>query len=227
MRRSGVARSKRGTVRRRIRDASMILKPEIRTSRLVLRRWRSDDAPVLLAILSANTSHLEGWIPAAVSSPAPVPELAARLTGYVADFNNDVSWRFAIVRAADGELLGEVSLFPRSAAGRVEYAAADRTEIGYWLRRDATGRGYATEAARALLRAAASLPRVHSIEIRCDPWNVASAAIPARLGFFLSNPPARDRMVGEPDADPVPSVWVLPRDAVDAVTGPSNRSSAS
>jgi RimJ/RimL family protein N-acetyltransferase len=43
-----------------------------------------------------------------------------------------------------------------------------------------------TEASRALIAVAESLPRLTHIEIRCDSRNEPSAAIPKRLGFALT-----------------------------------------
>jgi RimJ/RimL family protein N-acetyltransferase len=86
---------------------------------------------------------------------------------------------------ADGKLLGEVALFPRAADGRVPFTAADRVELGYWLRADETGHGLVTEAARAALNLASHIPRFSRVEIRCDARNGASAAVPVRLGFTL------------------------------------------
>jgi RimJ/RimL family protein N-acetyltransferase len=56
-------------------------------------------------------------------------------------------------------------------------------EIGYWLRTDATGAGYATEAVKLLVRLAFDLLQAERIEIRCDARNARSAAVPRRLGF--------------------------------------------
>lgn len=159
----------------------------IRTERLYLRPWRADDASVLLPILEANVAHLDNWIPAHVSAPAPLDELRARLAGFADDFAGQRSWRFAIFTADGSELLGEVDLFFRSANGRVRLADADRLEIGYWLRSDVTGRGYATEAARAMLALAHTLEGMKHVEIRCDPRNAPSAAVPKRLGFQLAH----------------------------------------
>ena len=83
-------------------------------------------------------------------------------------------------------VLGEVNLFPRSAAGRVPLAEADHVELGYWLDATATGKGLATEAAGALLAVATSLPGMTHVDIRCDVANGASAAVPRRLGFHLA-----------------------------------------
>lgn len=87
-------------------------------------------------------------------------------------------------------------MFPRSSGARVNVASADRVEIGYWLRSDATGQGYATEAVQSLLMAVERLPGVRSVEIHCDARNRASAAVPHRLGFeLLEREPAASGMV--------------------------------
>ena len=167
--------------------ADMLAPNEIRTHRLLLRPWNGDDAEQLLPVLEANRSHLGPWIPARVAEPAPLPLLAARLAGFASDFMSDRDWRFALFALDDGRVLGEISLFPRSAEGRVPYAAADRAEIGYWLRADATGAGFASEAARAMVELAKTMPALGHLEIRCDARNGASAAVPRRLGFELSD----------------------------------------
>ena len=163
----------------------MIFPPLIRTPRLALRRWHPDDAATLQPILEANIAHLGPWIPAHVANPAPLPQLVDRLERFAVAFDDQREWRYAIFGLAQGKLLGEASLFPRSAAGRVAWPEADELEIGYWIRQDATGEGFATEAAEALLDAALSLTGVGRLTIRCDERNVASAAIPRRLGFRL------------------------------------------
>ena len=163
----------------------MRLPLEILTDRLVLRAWREEDAVALCPILEANFDHLGPWIPAHVSTPAPVPELERRLAGFAGDFAGDRVWRYALHDRDDNRLLGEAGLFPRSPTGRVQFAEADRVELGYWIRRDAAGEGFVSEAARALVALAASIREFSLIEVRCDARNVPSAAIPRRLGFGL------------------------------------------
>jgi RimJ/RimL family protein N-acetyltransferase len=179
---------------------------ELRTPRLLLRPWRDDDAAALHPILQTNQAHLGPWIPARVAMPVPIPELARRLAGFAADFATAREWRYALFGPNEGEPLGEVGLYPRSATGRVPYADADRAELGYWLRADVTGQGLVTEAARAVLAVAATLPRFSHIEIRCDARNTPSAAVPRRLGFVLANTVAGP--AGAPSAPPVRmQVW--------------------
>ena len=165
----------------------MRLPPEIVTDRLVLRPWRERDAVALCPILEANFDHLGPWIPARVSTPAPVPELERRLAGFASDFADDREWRYALHSRDDEELLGEAALFPRSPTQRVPFSEADRVELGYWIRRDAAGHGFVGEASRALIALAASIREFSCVEIRCDARNTPSAAIPRRLGFGLAS----------------------------------------
>ena len=182
----------------------MSIPTEIRTARLVLRPWRASDAVALEPILRANHAHLAPWIPTKVSTPAPARELATRLDGFAADFAAGRSWRYAVLDASSGDLLGELDLFARDATARVMLDHADRAEIGYWLRADRTGAGYATEGARAMIDVARTIPAFTQVEIRCDPRNVSSAAVPARLGFTRVHSD-----LGEHGGDPL-EIWTLP-----------------
>ena len=174
----------------------MSVPSEIRASRFVLRPWRAADAPALLPVLEANRAHLGPWIPTRVSTPVPVPELAVRLAGFGAQFDTEREWRYGMF-APNGDVLGEIGLYPRDANGRVPYPAATCVELGYWLRSDATGNGLITEASRLLLAHAAALPHLSHVEIRCDARNAPSAAIPKRLGFVLAEQVPLDRAAGE------------------------------
>ena len=62
----------------------------------------------------------------------------------------------------------------------------DGLEIGYWTRTDRTGRGYATTAARALTDAAfTSALEIERVEAHMEQENLASVAVPRKLGYSL------------------------------------------
>jgi RimJ/RimL family protein N-acetyltransferase len=157
-------------------------------------------------VLTANAEHLGGWIPAHVATPVPLPELVLRLAGFAVDFRTGRSWRFGMFSLDESDILGEVSLFPRSATGRVAAAVANRMEIGYWLAASVTGYGYATEAARAMLAVATRQPGMTCVEIHCDPRNVRSAAVPQRMGFRPEPPGGNSTTSPSPGSSS--QVWV-------------------
>ncbi len=172
--------------------ASPAAPAELRTERLLLRPWRAADAAELLPILESNRDHLTPWIPARVAEPAPLPQLADRLAGFGADFAADRCWRYGVfasdmIDSHGGRMLGEVDLIPRDATKRVAFVDADRAELGYWLRSDAEGQGFVTEAAGALLSVAKAMPKFSRYEIRCDPRNARSGRVAERLGFTVES----------------------------------------
>jgi RimJ/RimL family protein N-acetyltransferase len=173
----------------------------VRTSRLLLRPWRPTDADALGPVLEANVAHLGPWIPAHVVTPVPLPKLAERLAGFADDFAAGRSYRYALLTLDGTRILGEVDLFPRAATGRVPLCDADHVELGYWLDAAVTGQGLATEATRALLDVASTLPGMTHAEIRCDVANTPSAAVPQRLGFQLAAVEATDQVWRKPLAN--------------------------
>lgn len=95
----------------------------------------------------------------------------------------------------------------RTAAG-----SGPRAEVGYGVRSDRHRRGYATEAVGALTSAAfRHLRGLGAVEVRMDRANVASAGVPAKLGFALAG--EEDRDVLTPGQSGRGLVWQLTRRA--------------
>jgi RimJ/RimL family protein N-acetyltransferase len=93
-----------------------------------------------------------------------------------ADFIERDALNLAVVLPETGALVGDVVLFLRSHEHRLG-------EIGYVFHPDYGGRGYATEAARALLGLGFGHYGLHRIVGRLDARNTASARILERLGM--------------------------------------------
>ncbi|HEV2760135.1 MAG TPA: GNAT family N-acetyltransferase [Acidimicrobiales bacterium] len=141
---------------------------------LLLRRWRIEDAPRLLAAIESSLSELRLFMPWAMETPT-----LETVEAFLGSLTPGQSMGFGLFEDdGDGELVGGSGLHDRRGPGILE--------IGYWVRSDRTGRGYATATARALTQVALdSFPLAHRIEIRCDPANGASRAIPLKLGYVL------------------------------------------
>jgi RimJ/RimL family protein N-acetyltransferase len=144
---------------------------------LVLRCWSEEFAVSLKDAVDSSLEELQEWMPWAPSEPEPVEEVKARLAKRREDFIQGRDFFYLILDPTETAVLGCTGLHPRAEAGALE--------IGYWIRTDHTGRGLATEATRVLTRTALEAVGARRVEIRCDPENKASAAIPERLGYVL------------------------------------------
>lgn len=149
----------------------------IETSRLVLRPLGPEHAHLLREAIDTSLDHLREWLPWALSEPRSLDETRAHVAKALRRFRGGEDFQYAVLDGADSRVLGGAGLHRRS--------SADCLEIGYWIRVDSIGRGYASEAAAALCRAGLRIPGIEWIHIDCDPNNVRSVRVPERLGFEL------------------------------------------
>lgn len=147
---------------------------EIRTERLLLRPWRVADAALLKGAIDRNLAYLRKWMAWAMDEPSPLGVIEARILTFEQNFAAGAESIYAIFSADESLVLGGTGLHPRIEGG---------VEIGYWLDRRQQANGFATEAARALTAEAFRHPHIDCVQIRCDPRNAPSAAVPNRLGF--------------------------------------------
>jgi ribosomal-protein-serine acetyltransferase len=148
----------------------------LRAGPVELRRCRLDDLDALMDAIAVSQHELARWLPWA--DPMPTREAEeAFLHDRLATFAADQDWGYFLFEADADELVGGAGLHPKD-SGVVE--------VGYWVRSDRTRRGYATAAAGALTAAAfRHLADVARVIIRMDQANLASAAVPRKLGFHL------------------------------------------
>lgn len=151
------------------------LPERIETPRLQLRCGTPADAAGLKHAIDSSLAELQAWMPWAMAEPSPLAVVTERLERFRSDFLAGREWHYLIVDRAETSLDGVVGLHPRR--------GPDAVEIGYWIRTAATRRGYASEAVATLTAVAFEFLVIERIEIRCDPRNLRSAAIPRRLGY--------------------------------------------
>lgn len=147
---------------------------EVRTARLVLRRWTAADrAP--FAAMNADPDVMRYF-------PAPLDQAAsdAFVDRIEARFESDGYGLWALEVVGTGAFIGFTGLNPMPDG----VPGAGGTEVGWRLARSAWGQGYATEAARAALDVAADagLSEVWSMTAEL---NLPSQAVMRRLGLEL------------------------------------------
>lgn len=84
---------------------------------------------------------------------------------------------WVMIERDSGSVVGDIGFHgPPDDAGAIE--------VGYSVVPSRRRRGYATEAAHALLTWACGQPSVHAVVARCDPGNQASIRTLERVGFL-------------------------------------------
>jgi RimJ/RimL family protein N-acetyltransferase len=147
----------------------------VETDRLVIRCWDPKDAPLAQEAILASLDHLRRWMAWAHEEPMSVRERVETLRSFRGRFDLGEDFTYAIFSKDESKVLGATGLHARRGAGV--------REIGYWIRSGYHNQGLATESTAALVKVAFEIEEVRRVEIRCDPKNHASAAIPRKLGF--------------------------------------------
>jgi ribosomal-protein-serine acetyltransferase len=153
----------------------------IETERLVLRVPRAGDGPLVNDAIGASHAELAPWMPWAGTMPS-VDESEAHCRRQQARFllREDFVF-FMLVRDASG---GEGELVGATGLHRIDWTLR-KFEIGYWRKTGCEGRGFVTEAVRALARLAFDTLDARRVEIRMDDNNASSWRVAERAGFTL------------------------------------------
>jgi RimJ/RimL family protein N-acetyltransferase len=144
----------------------------ITTDRLLLRRFRATDAPVLAEYRSdPEVARYQSW-----DAPFPLLRAETAVANFMASDPDKPGWfQYAIERIADKALIGDVAVHLHD--------NLLQAEIGFTLARAVQGQGYATEAVRAVLDRLFRVQGLHKVAGECDARNLPSAALMERLGF--------------------------------------------
>lgn len=146
---------------------------QLETERLILREFVAEDWPTVLAYQS-DPRYLRyyAW---AGRTEAQVRAFVGMFVGWQAE-RPRTKFQLAIETRAEGEMIGDCGI-------RLAEAGARVAEMGYELAPERWGRGYATEAARAILAFGFTALGLHRVWASCIADNAASAHVLEKLGL--------------------------------------------
>lgn len=146
--------------------------PQLQSERLRLRAFTPDDAPEVER-LAGEREVAAGTL--TMPHPYPAGAAAIWIATHAGGVEREDGLTLAVERLVDGALLGAISL-------RIE-REHERAELGYWIGRPHWGRGYATEAAAAIVGYAfeqLGLNRVYAYHFSTNP---ASGRVLQKIGM--------------------------------------------
>jgi RimJ/RimL family protein N-acetyltransferase len=138
---------------------------------VTLRPWAKRDLPEVVRCF--DDEEIARWLPLI---PQPYTEADARdwFETHVPRLVSGSGASFAIVDATKGELLGGIGLRSEGEA---------RVEIGYWVRRERRGHGFASRAVRLISGWAMDELGAARVQLHADVENVPSQRVAENAGF--------------------------------------------
>ena len=147
------------------------------TNRLVLRPAAPRDAAVIHKAIEESFAALHQWM-AWADTLQSLDETKDFLVGADKRFLEGEDFAVSAFLQGSGEFVLSVGLHPRN-------WSVPKFEIGYWCRTSMQGRGYTTEAVRALTALAFGTMGANRVEIRCDSRNRRSRRVAELAGYRL------------------------------------------
>jgi [ribosomal protein S5]-alanine N-acetyltransferase len=130
---------------------------------IILRAYTEDDVPALVAAL--NDREISRW------TRIPFPYTEEDAWEFL---RSTTETAFAVINKRTGDLLGGIGLrLPADGIG----------EVGYWVRREARGRGVATRALLLISRWALEDQKLVRVQLTAEPGNVASQRVAEKAGY--------------------------------------------
>jgi RimJ/RimL family protein N-acetyltransferase len=140
--------------------------PEVETSRLRLRAIAADDWPAIFAYMS--DPRVTAFLP-----EGTLDEDASR--AFALKHAGEDGRAVAVVEKTSGQMIGHTPFHP--------WFEPETYEVGWVFGRAVHGKGYATEAAQALLARAFGPLKAHRVIATCQPENIPSWRVAEKLGL--------------------------------------------
>ena len=143
--------------------------PDLQNDEIVLRPWQADDLEAVVA--AVQDPEIPRWT--RVPEPYDRSDGRAFLEASARGWREGHSAGFAIVDP-EGVVLGSIG---------VRFHEAGAASIGYWIAREARGRGIATTALRLVSGWVLGDLAVERLELVTEPANVRSQRVAEKAGF--------------------------------------------
>jgi len=152
----------------------------LETDRLLLRTFRTSDAPALHEALMESIEQLRQnlWFLNWVAEEQTLASAELRCRTAQANFLLRTDLPYLVFAKDSGRLVASAGLH------RTDWKLP-RTEVGYWVRSTEVGKGYASEAVMALTGWALDELGAKRVELVADETNLGSRAVAERCGFQL------------------------------------------
>ncbi|HZG86743.1 GNAT family N-acetyltransferase [Paenibacillus sp.] len=151
------------------------MKLTIRTDRLTLRTLDEAAADDVLAFEERNREHLKPWEPWRDPEYYTYRHQRLLLEDDCKQMNEGRLLRLWICK--DDRIIGSAAL------SNIVRGAFQSCHLGYKIDAEEAGRGYMTEAVRALVEIGFETMKLHRIEANIMPRNAASLRVVEKLGF--------------------------------------------
>ena len=146
---------------------------DVETDRLLLRKFAYEDAGSMLNNWVADDSvqHMYGE-----PSYKTIDAVYSLLDKYIGGYNDDHYFRWAVIEKESGECIGQIAYFlvdKNNHFGEIEYCIGKAFQ----------GRGYASEATRAVIDYGFDRIGFHKVQICVRPSNISSRRVIEKCGF--------------------------------------------
>lgn len=168
-------------------DAATTPVPTLRSERLCLRPFSAIDPDSLLIFQERNRAHLEPWEPKRDEVFYTRDYQRAQIAASIVAEQKGTDARFAVFEPDGTQIVACVNLWS------IRRGALHAAILGYSVDVDCQQRGFAQEAASAVIDYAFDRLNLHRIEASYQPLNERSGRVLRKLGFAVEGY-ARDHL---------------------------------
>lgn len=147
---------------------------EIFSERIILRKHKMEVAASMFKYVNRDRVRLGRFLPW-VPFIREVEDEKKYIESTHEKWDQGTMFDYGLFRKDDEMYMGNVGI-------HTIHWDHEHLELGYWILGDYEGKGYIAEAVKALEKVAFDLG-FQRIEIRCDPANARSAAVPQKCGY--------------------------------------------